>query len=41
MKKLKVELGCKTWAELLAKLVASEKTTISTKDKLDAVKSVI
>ncbi len=39
MKKLKVELGCKTWAELLARLVASEKTIILTKDKLDEMKT--
>jgi len=25
LKRLKAELGCKTWAELLAKLVESEK----------------
>lgn len=39
LKRLKVELGCKTWAELLAKLVASEKTIILTKDKIDEMRS--
>lgn len=39
LKRLKVELGCKTWAELLAKLVTSEKTIILTKDNLDGMRS--
>ncbi|MDH7606655.1 MAG: hypothetical protein QHH12_02650 [Candidatus Bathyarchaeota archaeon] len=39
LKRLKVELGCKTWAELLGKLVTSENTIIITKDKLDEMKS--
>lgn len=39
LKRLKVELGCKTWAELLAKLVASENVILLTKDKLDEMKS--
>ncbi len=39
LRKLKVELGCKTWAELLARLVTSEKTIILTRDKLDEMKT--
>jgi len=39
LKKLKVELGCKTWAELLAKLVKTEKTIIITKDELDKMRT--
>lgn len=39
LKRLKVELGCKTWADLLAKLATSERTILLTKDKLDEMKS--
>lgn len=39
LKRLKVELGCRTWAELLAKLVTSERRIILTKDKLDEMRS--
>lgn len=39
LKRLKVELGCRTWAELLAKLVTSERTIILTRDKLDEMRS--
>ncbi|MGB9854199.1 MAG: hypothetical protein ACPLRY_05265 [Candidatus Bathyarchaeales archaeon] len=39
LKRLKVELGCKTWAELLEKLVTSEKTIILTKNKLSEMRS--
>jgi hypothetical protein len=29
LKRLKVELGCKTWADLLSELVTSEKTLLN------------
>jgi hypothetical protein len=29
LKRLKVELGCKTWADLLSELVSSEKTLLN------------
>lgn len=35
LKRLKVELGCKTWAELLAKLVESEKTASLSEKELE------
>jgi hypothetical protein len=35
LKRLKVELGCKTWAELLTKLIEPERTIILTREKLD------
>ena len=35
LKRLKVELGCKTWAELLAKLAESEKTTSLNEKELE------
>ena len=41
LKKLKVELGCKTRAELLAKLVKTEKTIIMTKDELDKMRTEV
>ncbi|MCJ7506484.1 hypothetical protein MUP05_08475 [Candidatus Bathyarchaeota archaeon] len=38
LKKLKVELGCRTWAELLAKLVESEKAVSLTEQELDVTR---
>ncbi|MDI6690810.1 MAG: hypothetical protein QME50_02945 [Candidatus Bathyarchaeota archaeon] len=38
LKRLKVELGCKTWAELLAKLVNSGKTILLTKENLEEMR---
>ena len=38
LKKLKVELGCRTWAELLAKLVESEKAVSSSEQELDVTR---
>jgi len=38
LKKLKVEMGCKTWAELLAKLVESEAKTSLSEEKLKEMK---
>jgi len=35
LKRLKVELGCKTWAELLTKLIEPERMIILTREKLD------
>ena len=39
LKRLKVELGCKTWAELLAKLVESEKTTSLNEKELEDMRT--
>jgi hypothetical protein len=39
LKRLKVELGCKTWAELLAKLVTSERPLILTEEKINEMKT--
>lgn len=39
LKRLKVELGCRTWTDLLAKLVRSEKTILLTKENLDEMKT--
>lgn len=39
LKRLKVELGCKTWAELLAKLVESEKTTSLSEKELEDMRT--
>lgn len=39
LKKLKVELGCKTWAELLAKLVESEKTISLSEKELEDMRT--
>ena len=38
LKKLKVELGCRTWAELLAKLVESEKAVSLSEQELDVTR---
>ena len=39
LKKLKVELGCRTWAELLAKLVeSSEKAVSLSEQELDVTR---
>ena len=38
LKRLKVELGCRTWAELLAKLVESEKTISPSERELEDMK---
>ena len=39
LKKLKVELGCRTWAELLAKLVESGRAISLTEEKLDEMRA--
>lgn len=39
LKKLKVELGCKTWAELLAKLIESEKTISLSEKELEDMRT--
>jgi len=39
LKKLKVELGCRTWAELLAKLVESGKAISPTEEELKDMKA--
>ena len=39
LKRLKVELGCRTWAELLAKLVTSKRTVLLTQEKIDEMKA--
>ena len=39
LKRLKVELGCRTWAELLAKLVTSKRTILLTQEKIDEMKA--
>ena len=38
LKRLKVELGCKTWAELLSQLIASKGTIILNDEKLKEIK---
>jgi hypothetical protein len=38
LKKLKIELGCKTWAELLTKLIEAERIIVLTKEKSDEMK---
>lgn len=38
LKRLKVEMGCKTWAELLAKLVRSERVVLLTEDDFGNMK---
>lgn len=35
LKRLKVEMGCKTWAELLAKLIRSERVVLLTEDDFE------
>lgn len=39
LKRLKVDLGCTTWAELLAKLVESERTISLDEEKLNEMKA--
>jgi len=39
LKRLKIELGCRTWAELLAKLVESEATILLREEKLEEMRS--
>jgi hypothetical protein len=39
LKRLKVELGCSTWAELLAKLVESERTISFGEEKLNEMRA--
>jgi hypothetical protein len=39
LKKLKAELGCRTWAELLAKFVESEKTISIDGERLNEMKA--
>jgi hypothetical protein len=39
LKRLKVELGCRTWAELLAKLVESEATVSLSEEELDDIRT--
>lgn len=39
LKRLKVELGCRTWAELLTKLVESERTTSLNEERLQEMRS--
>jgi hypothetical protein len=39
LKRLKVEWGCKTWAELLAKLVESERTPPLSSEKLQEMRT--
>lgn len=39
LKKLKVELGCRTWAELLAKLVESERAIPISEEKLTEIRT--
>ena len=39
LKRLKVELNCKTWAELLAKLVASKGPILLNEEKLEEIRA--
>ena len=39
LKRLKAELGCRTWAELLAKLVESERTISFGEKKLSEIRT--
>ena len=39
LKKLKADLGCKTWAELLAKFVESERTISLSEEKLNEMRT--
>ena len=41
LKRLKVELGCKTWAELLAKLVAAKEVILLSEDDLKGMRAGI
>ena len=38
LKRLKVELGCKTWAELLSELVASKEPIVLSKEEKSQMK---
>jgi hypothetical protein len=38
LKKLKIELNCKTWTELLTKLIEAERIIVLTKEKSDEMK---
>ncbi len=38
LRRLKVELGCRTWAELLAKLVEAEKEILLSEDELEEMR---
>jgi hypothetical protein len=39
LKRLKVELGCKTWAELLSELVTASETILLTEEKTGQMKA--
>jgi len=39
LKRLKADLSCRTWAELLAKLVESERTISLGEEKLEEIRS--
>jgi len=39
LKRLKAELGCRTWAELLAKLVESERAISFSEERLNEVRA--
>jgi hypothetical protein len=39
LKRLKVELGCKTWAELLSELVVASEALLLTKEKTDQMET--
>lgn len=39
LKRLKADLGCRTWAELLAKLVESERTISLGEEKLKEIRT--
>lgn len=39
LKKLKIELGCKTWAELLSELVTRNETILLTEEKTSQMKT--
>jgi len=39
LKKLKADLDCKTWAELLAKLVESERTVSLSEEKMNEMRT--
>jgi hypothetical protein len=39
LKRLKVELGCRTWAELLAKLVKSERAISISEERLEDMRT--
>ena len=41
LKRLKVDLGCRTWAELLSKLVESERTTVLGDEELKEIRTGI